>query len=154
MKCKDFFVKKVVPYYFMIVTFINIGMLAAGALFFWHVKFDFRSFAVPPVMGAVGCVPFLFDYAAQNKKLSYLGSVLLNLLEFAALEFCVMTVAFLVGIIKTFFIGAVLFCMVAVIFAAVGAIQYWQDRQLCLRMNTALCAWSGNDVAEDRGSRP
>lgn len=62
MSFKEYFFKKMIPNYFMIVTLIAIGMAVTGILFYGNRKIDMVTLFVPSVFGALGCLPLLLDF--------------------------------------------------------------------------------------------
>lgn len=138
MSFKEHLMKKVIPNYFMIVTFITIGMAVTGILVYGNRDIGILTLFVPPVFGALGCLPLLLDYAFLKVKSSGLGMLLYNAVELVLLEAVILTAAYFLGMIDSLFNAAITAVMVFAIFTVVGAIMYIQDKKFCDSLNDAL----------------
>lgn len=141
MKFKDYFVRKVIPAYFMIVTFIVIGMGIATVAFYGMIEISVLTLFVPPVFGALGCLPLLLDYFFLKIKSSGRTLLLYNLAEWLILEVCILTAAYFLHMIDSLLTAGIIAAMVLAIFAAVGAVMYRQDRRFCDTLNAALAQY-------------
>lgn len=146
MSFKEYFKKKVIPTYFMIVTFILFAMAALGLAFYRSEKIDVLTLFVPLGFGAIGCLPLLADYVFSRRKSTPSGLLLYNLAELLLLEVCILTAAWLVGILDSMLTVLIVAAMVMCIFAAVGTIMYIQDRNFCDSVNDALANYSENNA--------
>lgn len=138
MSFKEHLWKKVVPTYFMVVTFINIGMLTAGLTFFKEVRFGYEVFLSPLFFGFIGCIPLVLDYLFQEKRANQRAIMMQISFEFVLLEACILGVAKLIGIIDSPLTAVIMACMILVIFVIVSVFEYLQDQALCKKMNMAL----------------
>ena len=59
MSFKEYFFKKMIPNYFMIVTFITIGMAVSGIVFYGNIDISMVTLFVPPLFGVLGSLPML-----------------------------------------------------------------------------------------------
>lgn len=142
MNFKDYFFKKIVPTYFMIVTFITIGMAVSGILFYGNNKIDMVTLFVPPLFGALGCLPLLLDFAFLKVKSSGKWLILYNAIELIMLEACILTAAYFIGMIDSLLTTLITSILVFTIFTVVGAIMYMQDRKFCDDLNDTLASYS------------
>ena len=142
MNFKDYFFKKIVPTYFMIVTFITIGMAVSGILFYGHIKIDMVTLFVPPLFGALGCLPLLLDFAFLKVKSSGKWLILYNAIELIMLAACILTAAYFIGMIDSLLTTLITSILVFTIFTVVGAIMYMQDRKFCDDLNDTLASYS------------
>lgn len=142
MSFKDYLMKKVIPNYFMIVTLIIIGMAVMGLTFYGNIKISILTLFVPPLFGAIGCLPLLVDYLFSHRKSSRMVLLLYNFAELVLLEICILTAAYFMGMIQSLLSAVITACMVFVIFTVVGAVMYIQDRSFCDSLNDALARYS------------
>lgn len=138
MRFKEYLWKKIIPEYFMVVTFLNIGMFVAGTVFFPEVSFGYDIFFSPLFFGLIGCTPSLVEYFFQGKKANRGSIIAQTAFKLVILETCIIGVASLVGLIDSALTAVIIGCMVLVIFVVVCALQYLQDQVLCSEMNKAL----------------
>lgn len=143
MDFKRFFFKKIVPTYFMIVTFINLATGVFGSILYPRSVFGYPAFLAPLVLGAAGCVPQVVEYLLgrylfRGRPQSMGANLLEALGELALLELCIVGGSELLMGFDTLSTAAVMAIMVLAIFAAVTAIQYVQDNKICTEMNRAL----------------
>ena len=129
----------------MIVTFIIIGMAVSGILLYGNIKIGILTLFVPPVFGAIGCLPLLLDYFFMKVKSSGLVLFLYNAAELVLLEACILTAAYFLRMIDTVFTAVIIAGMVFAIFTAVGAIMYMQDKKFCDSLNDALAEQFANN---------
>ena len=144
MSFKEYLKKKVIPTYFMIVTFIILGMAIAGLILYRNARIGILTLLVPPVFGVIGCLPLLLDFVFMKVKSSGIWLILYNAAELVILEACILTAAYFIGIIDAAFTAAVIAVMVFAIFSAVGAIMYIQDKSFCDSVNDALAKYAAN----------
>ena len=142
MSFKEYFSKKIIPGYFMIVTFITLGMAVSGILFFGNIDISMVTLFIPLLFGAIGSLPMILDYFFLKVKSSVLWIMLYNAAELVMLEACVLTAAYFLGMIDSPLTAAITAVMVFAIFTAVGAIMYIQDRKFCDSLNDALAQYS------------
>ena len=142
MSFKDYFFKKLIPNYFMIVTFITIGMALSGILIYGNIQIGILTLFVPPAFGLIGCLPLLLDYVFLNKRSSGLWMFLYNAAELLMLEVCILTAGYFLGMINTLLSAVMMAALVFSIFAVVGGIMYIQDRKFCDSFNDALAAYT------------
>ena len=142
MSFREYFMKKIIPNYFMIVTSITIGMAVTGILFYGNRDIGIMTLFVPPVFGALGCLPLLMDFAFLKVKSSGLGLVLYNAIELVLLETVILTAAYFLGMINSILTALITAVIVFAIFTAVGAIMYIQDKKFCDDLNDALAEYS------------
>jgi hypothetical protein len=142
MSFKEYFFKKMIPNYFMIVTFITIGMAVSGMVFYGNINISMVTLFVPPLFGVIGCLPMLLDFAFLRVKSSGLGLLLYNAVELVLLEAVILTAAYFIGMIDSALTAAITAGMVFAIFTAVGAIMYLQDKKFCDDLNDALAEYS------------
>ena len=126
----------------MIVTFIIIGMAVSGILLYGNIKIGILTLFVPPVFGAIGCLPLLLDYFFMKVKSSGLVLFLYNAAELVLLEACILTAAHFAGMINSALTAAITALMVFAIFTCVGAVMYMQDKKFCDSLNDALAEYS------------
>ena len=126
----------------MIVTLITIGMAVTGILFYGNRDIGIMTLFVPPVFGALGCLPLLMDFAFLKVKSSGLGLVLYNAIELVLLETVILTAAYFLGMINSILTALITAVIVFAIFTAVGAIMYIQDKKFCDDLNDALAEYS------------
>lgn len=138
MSFKEYLWKRVIPEYFMVVTFLNIGMFVAGTVFFPKVRFGYDIFFSPLFFGLIGCAPSLVDYFFQGKKANKGSIIAQTAFKLVILEACIIGVARLIGLIDSALTAVIIACMVLVIFVVVCVLQYLQDQALCSEMNKAL----------------
>ena len=139
MSFKEYFFKKMIPNYFMIVTLITIGMAVTGILFYGNRKIDMVTLFVPSVFGALGCLPLLDFFFMKIRGLRYF---LYNLAELIILELCLLTAGYFVGMVNSVMTFTIMALMIFAIFAVVGAIMYLQDRKFCDSLNDALAEYA------------
>jgi hypothetical protein len=140
MNFKQFFFKKIIPSYCMIVTLLNVGMLVVGKVCYPDTTFGYGVFLSPLLFGVIGCMPVLIDFWFGRKAHSRKVLWLQTLIELAALELCIIgSGALLIGF-DSLQIVVTMSCLAAVIFVAVTAIQYVQDNHMCHEMNQVLDA--------------
>ncbi len=142
MSFKEYFFKKIIPNYFMIVTLITIGIAVSGILFYGNRSISLVTLFVPPIFGALGCLPMLLDFAFLKVKSSGLGLVLYNAVELVLLEAVILTAAYFLGMINSILTALITAVMVFAIFTAVGAVMYIQDKKFCDDLNNALADYS------------
>ena len=142
MSFRDYFFKKMIPNYFMIVTFITIGMAVSGILFYGNIHISMVTLFVPPLFGVIGCLPMLLDYAFLKVKSTGLGLLLYNAAELVLLEAVILSAAYFIGMIDSALTAVITAVMVFAIFTAVGAIMYIQDKKFCDDLNDALAEYS------------
>ena len=142
MRFKEYCIKKLIPTYFMIVTFIIIGMAVSGLLFFGNRDISVITLFVPPLFGAIGCLPLLLDFLFLKVTSSGLWLILYNAAELVMLEACILTAAYFIGMIDSLLTASITAVMVFAIFTAVGAIMYMQDKKFCDSLNDALAEYS------------
>lgn len=138
MSFKEHILKKVVPTYFMIVTFLNIGMLIVGTIFFPEVRFGYDAYFSPLLFGLIGSIIPLVEYLFQRKKANQGVIIAHTAVELVVLEVCILGAAKLLGTIDSALTAVIIAGMVFVIFVIVGVINYLQDKALCTEMNKAL----------------
>ena len=142
MSFKEYFFKKMIPNYFMIVTLITIGMAVSGILVYGNRDIGIVTLFVPPVFGALGCLPLLLDYFFINVRGTGLRYFLYNLAELVILEICLLTAGYFVGMVNSAMTCAIMALMIFAIFTVVGAIMYIQDKKFCDDLNDALAKYS------------
>ena len=144
MHFKDYFLKTILPSYFMIVTLISIGVAVADVLVYGGKPADAMTLFVPPVFGALGCLPLLLDFFFLKGKSSVSGLLLYNALELVMLEAVILTAAYFLGILRSASITAATAGLVLAIFTVVGTILYVQDKKFCDSLNDALAGYLEN----------
>lgn len=138
MSFKKHVIRRVIPTYFMIVTFINIGMLTAGLTFFKEVRFGYEVFLSPLLFGFIGCIIPLMEYLFQGKEANQGVIFAQTAFELVVLEVCILGAAKLLDVIDSELTAVIIASMVFVIFVIVCVIHYLQDKALCTEMNKAL----------------
>ena len=138
MSFKEYCINKLIPTYFMIVTFIIIGMAVSGILIYGNIDISMITLFVPPLFGAIGCLPLLVDFFFLGVKSSLKWLIMYHLIELLMLEAVILSVAFFIGMIDSILTAVITAVMVFAIFTAVGAIMYIQDRKFCDSLNDAL----------------
>ncbi len=145
MDFKRFLFKKIVPTYFMIVTFINLATGVFGSILYPRATFGYPAFLAPLALGAAGCVPQVVEYLLgrylfRGRPQSMGANLLEALGELALLELCIVGGSELLIGFEALSTAVVMAVMVLAIFAAVTAIQYMQDNKLCSEMNQAIAS--------------
>lgn len=141
MSFKQYVIKKIIPTYFMIVTFITAGMGIFGTIFYQNASFHYYLFLTPLLFGAVGCLPLLMDfffYRSPGKMLSRSAFLRQAAEELVVLELCIVSGVGLLFGYRSAWEAVIPAAMVLAIFAAVTALTYRQDARLCSEMNKAL----------------
>lgn len=143
MEFKKFLVRKLVPAYFMIVTFINLAAVVLGSVFFPRSTFTYAQFSAPLIFGAIGCLPLLVEYLLRRWVFSGKSQGMWALWLEAAGELVLVELCVVGGsaVLKGFdspLNAAVMAAMVLAIFAAVTAVEYAQDNKMCREMNQAI----------------
>ena len=100
---------------------------------------------IPPLFGAIGCLPLLVDFLFLKVKGSGLWLLLYHAAELVMLEACILTAAYFLRMIDTVFTAVIIAGMVFAIFTAVGAIMYMQDKKFCDSLNDALAEQFANN---------
>ena len=144
MSFKEYFFKKIIPNYFMIVTLITIGMAVSGILVYGNRDIGMATLFVPPGFGALGSLPLLLDYAFLKVKSSGAGLLLYNGIELVLLEAVILTAAYFLDMIDSILSAGITAVMVFAVFTVVGAIMYIQDKKFCDDLNDALAEYSKN----------
>lgn len=129
----------------MIVTFIIISMAVVGIIFFGNINISLITLFIPPLFGAIGCLPLLVDFLFLKVKGSGLWLLLYHAAELVMLEACILTAAYFLRMIDTVFTAVIIAGMVFAIFTAVGAIMYMQDKKFCDSLNDALAEQFANN---------
>ena len=142
MSFKEYFFKKIIPNYFMIVTLITIGMAVSGILVYGNRDIGMATLFVPPGFGALGSLPLLLDYAFLKVKSSGAGLLLYNGIELVLLEAVILTAAYFLDMIDSILSAGITAVMVFAIFTVVGAIMYIQDKKFCDDLNDALAKYA------------
>ena len=145
MSFKEYFFKKMVPNYFMIVTLITIGMAVTGILFYGNRDISMATLFVPPVFGALGSLPLLLDFFFMKVRGTGLRYFLYNLAELVILEICLLTAGYFLGMVNSLMTFMIMALMIFAIFTAVGAIMYMQDKKFCDSLNDALAEQFANN---------
>ncbi len=145
MSFREYCLKKLIPTYFMIVTFIIISMAVVGIIFFGNINISLITLFIPPLFGAIGCLPLLVDFLFLKVKGSGLWLLLYHAAELVMLEACILTAAYFLRMIDTVFTAVIIAGMVFAIFTAVGAIMYMQDKKFCDSLNDALAEQFANN---------
>ena len=145
MSFREYCLKKLVPTYFMIVTFIIISMAVVGIIFFGNINISLITLFIPPLFGAIGCLPLLVDFLFLKVKGSGLWLLLYHAAELVMLEACILTAAYFLRMMDTVFTAVIIAGMVFAIFTAVGAIMYMQDKKFCDSLNDALAEQFANN---------
>lgn len=138
MSFKKYLLKKVLPIYFMIVTFLNVGMLIVGQIFFEESRFGYEIFFSPLLFGLLGCIPTLLEFLFKGKTVNKSTIILQNIVQLVILEICILGAAKLGGVIDSVLTAIIIACMIFIIFVIVSVLQYLQDKSLCTEMNMAL----------------
>lgn len=144
MSFKEYCINKLIPTYFMIVTFIIIGMAVSGILIYGNISIDLITLFVPPLFGAIGCLPLLVDFFFLRVKSSLKWMIIYHLIELSMLEAVILTAAYYIGMIDSILAAVITSVMVFAIFTAVGAIMYIQDQKFCDSLNDALAKQFAN----------
>ena len=113
MSFREYCLKKLIPTYFMIVTFIIISMAVVGIIFFGNINISLITLFIPPLFGAIGCLPLLVDFLFLKVKGSGLWLLLYHAAELVMLEACILTAAYFLRMIDTVFTassGSVCIC--------------------------------------------
>lgn len=138
MSFKEHIFKRVVPTYFMIVTFLNIGMFIVGTTFFSEVRFGYDAYFSPLFFGLIGSIIPLVEYFFQRKNANRGVIFAQTAVELVVLEVCILGAVKLLGTIDSALTAVIIACMVFVIFVIVCVVHYLQDKALCTEMNKAL----------------
>lgn len=137
MSFKDYLWKKIIPVFFMVVTFVNVGMLVAGTLFFPEERFGYEVFFSPLFFGILGCIPAVLTWFWDEKTVKKSSIVFQTIFQLVVLEICILGTAGIFGEIDIM-TGMIMAGMILCIYAAVCIVLYLQDKQFCEEMNQAL----------------
>ena len=145
MSFRDYFFKKIIPTYFMIVTFIIIGMAVSAVFFYRNVYVSVLTLFVPPVFGARGSLPLLLDFFFMKVRGTGLRFFLYNFAELVILEICLLTAGYFIGMVNSIKTAVIMVLMIFAIFTAVGAVMYIQDKKFCDDINDALAEYAAKN---------
>lgn len=146
MNFKQYLVRKLIPTYFMIVTFINLGIAVIGTSLYPDATFRYVNMFFPLLLGTVGCLPLLIEYLLRQylfrgRQQSLTAFLLEALGELALLELCIVGGTALVMGFDSPWTAVVMGFIVLAVFSAVTAIEYLKDRHICHQMNDAIAAF-------------
>lgn len=141
MSFKQYFIKKIAPTYCMIVTLIDIGVTVLGLTLYQKAQFGFGQFAMPLLMGSIGCLPLLMDYFTERKRSRHIPLAAYYAIQLVMLEIGILAAAWYLRMIRSPLTAAMVAAMVVAIFTVVAAVMYLSDKNLCDSMNDALASY-------------
>lgn len=149
MSFKDFLIKKVLPSFFMSVTFILLVMAILGTIFFPNQQFGYEGFWFPVLFGTAAVLPQFITYS--KKELTAKQVLLRNALHLVLLETTILLLNYLNGARYSMAVTLSLALAILIIDVTVHLVLWINDKKTAKDFNESLRAWQESMEAERQG---
>lgn len=139
MSFQNFFINKVLPSFFISVTFITIAMAILGVVFFKSQQFGYEGFWSPIIFGAVAVLPQLITYS--KNELSAKQMLFRNILHLILLEAIILQLYQLNAPRYSTVVTLSLALSVFIIYVTVHLVLWINDKRIAKEFNERLRAW-------------
>lgn len=136
MSYKEYFFRKVMPTYFMLVTFLVVFIWLCGTILEPEARFGYDVLLSPLIYGGIGVIPSILGYS--RKEYTVRQAFIKNLLEFLLLLVLVMGFSVSMHVIKSWQEGVAIFLGVCVIYALIAWIQWKMELRTASALTEAL----------------
>lgn len=136
MKFKEYLLQKVIPTYFMLVTFLVIFIYLAGRILEPEAQFGYDVLLSPLIYAGIGIVPDLFAYS--RKEYNMKQTIIRKLIQLCVLISLILGFSFAMGVIKNWITAFVIFCGVLVIYGILEIILWWIELRTARLLTQAL----------------
>lgn len=136
MKFREFVQKELIPNYFVSVSCIALAMGVIGTLFEPDAKLGYGVLFSPFIYGLIAALIQLVSYS--RKSLTPRQAITRQILHFILLEAGIMGVLYWLGALTSTGVTIALALSIPVIYAAVTAVMWMNDRRTTEAVNRAL----------------
>ena len=123
MKFKDYLLQKVIPTYFMLVTFLVLFIYLAGSILEPEAQFGYEVLLSPLIYAVIGILPDIFFYS--HKEHTIKQTIIRKLIQICVLISLIIGFSFAMGVIKNWIEAVVIFCGILVIYGILE-ISLWR----------------------------
>ena len=136
MKFKEYLLQKVIPTYFMLVTFLVLFIYLAGRILEPEAQFGYDVLLSPLIYAGIGILPDLFAYS--RKEYNMKQTIIRKLIQLCVLISLILGFSFAMGVIKNWITAVVIFCGVVVIYGILEIILWWIELRTARLLTQAL----------------
>lgn len=136
MKFKEYLLQKVIPTYFMLVTFLVLFIYLAGRILEPEAQFGYDVLLSPLIYAGIGILPDLFAYS--RKEYNMKQTMIRKLIQLCVLISLILGFSFAMGVIKNWITAVVIFCGVLVIYGILEIILWWIELRTARLLTQAL----------------
>lgn len=136
MKFKEYLLQKVIPTYFMLVTFLVLFIYLAGRILDPEAQFGYDVLLSPLIYAGIGIVPDLFSYSCKEYNMKQ--TMIRKLIQLCILISLILGFSFAMGVIKSWIEAVVIFCGVVVIYGILDIILWRIELRTARLLTQAL----------------
>lgn len=136
MSFREFFIKKIMPAFFISVTFISIAIGTLGIIYEPEQKFGYEAMFFPIMFGLAASLPAAVNYS--KRELSVKESIVRKLIQLALIELIIISVMRFMGDVRDISILLSLAASVFIIYMAVNLVMYISDLRSAEEINRAV----------------
>ena len=122
MKFKEYLSQKVIPTYFMLVTFLVLFIYLAGSILEPEAQFGYDVLLSPLIYAGIGILPDIFSYSRREYNMKQ--TIIRKLIQICVLISLIIGFSFAMGVIKNWIEAVVIFCGILVIYAILEIILW------------------------------
>ena len=122
MKFKEYLSQKVIPTYFMLVTFLVLFIYLAGSILEPEAQFGYDVLLSPLIYAGIGILPDIFSYT--RKEYNMKQTIIRKLIHICVLISLILGFSFAMGVIKNRIEAVVILCGVLVIYGILEVILW------------------------------
>lgn len=136
MRFKEYLLQKVIPTYFMLVTFLVLFIYLAGRILDPEAQFGYDVLLSPLIYASIGIVPDLFAYS--RKEYNMKQTMIRKLIQLCILISLILGFSFAMGVIKSWIEAVVIFFGVVVIYGILDIILWRIELRTARLLTQAL----------------
>lgn len=136
MKFKEYLLQKVIPTYFMLVTFLVVFIWLGESILEPGKQVECDILLSPLIYAGIGILPDIFGYSRKEHTMRQ--TIIRKLIQLCALIALILGFSFAMGVIKNWIIGVVIFFGILVIDGILELILWRMDLHTAQLLTQAL----------------
>lgn len=113
MKFKEYLFQKIIPTYFMLVTFLVLFMCVAGSILYPDAQVGYDLLLSPLIYAGIGILPDILYYSKKEHTIRQ--TIIRKLIQLCVLIALILGFSFAMGVIQSWVEAVVIFCGILVI---------------------------------------
>ncbi|MDO5521602.1 MAG: hypothetical protein Q4G58_14005 [bacterium] len=113
MTFKEYLFRKIIPTYFMLVTFLVLFMWLAGSFLYPDAQVGYDLLMSPLIYAGIGIIPELLCYSKKEHTIRQ--TIIKKLIELCVLIVLILGFSYAVGVINSWRVAVVILCGILII---------------------------------------